>query len=257
MRYLHFEVSSSKRYGDFCEVSLKGNFEPSLPGQFYMLKGEWGSHPLLPRPISILDEEKNEIKFLIKNVGIGSKKLVELKKGEKLSGTGPLGNHFPFERIKKNEEVILIGGGVGVPPLFYLAKTLVGKGVSPIFIEGAKTKSELLLVDAIKGLGLDFEITTEDGSAGKKGVVTLIAEKFRKSANYVFACGPYGMLKSVSEIFSYGKCRCFVSLEERMACGYGICLGCAVKIEEEKGNKRFQRVCKEGPVFDSRVVVWK
>lgn len=257
MKQLNFKVCKSKKYGDFCELWLKGDYEPSLPGQFYMLKGEWNCHPLLPRPISILDEEKDEIKFLIKNVGIGSKKLSELKKGDRLSGIGPLGNSFPYNEIKKGEKIILIGGGVGVPPLFYLSKVLARKGLKPIFIEGAKSKSELLLIDEIKKLGLNVEITTEDGSAGKKGVVTLIAEKYKKSANYIFACGPYGMLKAVSKIFSGEKCRCFVSLEERMACGYGVCLGCAVKIKEKEGKETFERVCKEGPVFDSRAVIWK
>ncbi|MCX7830300.1 MAG: dihydroorotate dehydrogenase electron transfer subunit, partial [Acidobacteria bacterium] len=250
MKYSDLEVVKSKRYGDFCELTLKGDLEPSLPGQFYMLKGDWGSSPLLPRPISILDEnfERKEIKFLIKNLGEGSKKLVNLKNGEFLKGTGPLGNHFPFEDLKPSDEIILIGGGVGVPPLYYLLKFLSEKGFKTIFLEGARTKSELLLCKEINGLGGELHITTEDGSAGEKGLIINIAERFKKSVDYVFACGPYGMLKAVSEMFEKERAKCFVSLEERMACGLGLCFGCVIKTIDEK--EPYKRVCKEGPVFD-------
>jgi dihydroorotate dehydrogenase electron transfer subunit len=260
MKYIQLEVQNSEKYGDFCEVVFEGDFEPSLPGQFYMLKGsDWEGSPLLPRPISVLDEDvkKGIIKFLIKIFGEGSRKLTQLKKGEMVLATGPLGNHFPFEKVKKGEEIVLIGGGVGVPPLYYLSKILSEKGLDFIFLEGAKTKSELLLLDELKNFGCKILLSTEDGSIGEKGVVTKIAERYSKTADFVFSCGPYGMLKSVAKIFEKEKTECYVSLEERMACGYGICLGCAVEIKEKDGRSCFQRVCAEGPVFDSRVVEWK
>lgn len=259
MKYIEFEVLEAHKRGDFSEIVLSGDFEPSLPGQFYMLKGDWGSHPLLPRPISILGEcyKKKEIKFLVKNLGEGSKKLVNLKKGNFVKGTGPLGNHFPFEQLKKSDKIILIGGGVGVPPLYYLLKFLKEKGIEAIFLEGAKTKGELLLCEEIKKLTDDFLVATEDGTFGEKGLVTKIAEQFKKTADIVFSCGPIGMLKAVSEMFKKEKAECFVSLEERMACGYGVCLGCAVEIKGKEGRSSFQRVCAEGPVFDSKVVIWK
>ena len=144
MKYIPLKVQNSKRFGEFCELSLKGDFEPSLPGQFYMLKAKsWKSMPLFPRPISILDEdfERGLIKFLIKNLGQGSKMLTELIKGEKVMATGPLGNHFPFEKIKKNDKVFLIGGGDGVPPLYYLSKILYQRGYNFYFLEGAKKMS--------------------------------------------------------------------------------------------------------------------
>jgi len=260
MKLIDLTVLKAKKYGSFCELETGGKFEPSVPGQFYMLKGDdWDGNPLLPRPISVMDEDAKagKITFLIKDLGEGSKRLMEIKAGGKLKATGPLGNHFPVENISKGDEVLLIGGGVGVPPLYYLLQKLTAEGFKPIFLEGAKVKEELLLLAEIKKLGVTPVIATEDGSVGIKGFVTEAAKKYAGTAGAVFACGPRGMLKAVSRLFDNGKTRCFISLEERMACGYGVCLGCAVGIKDSEKEMHFDRVCVEGPVFDSRVVIWE
>lgn len=256
MKFIDLEVRKVKKFGNFYEIVAIGEIEKSYPGQFYMLKGDWGYDPLLPRPISVMDEdfEKKEISFLIKIVGEGSEKLCRVKRGDIIRGNGPLGRSFPIEEIKKDDRVALIGGGVGVPPLYYALKNLSEKGINVTFFEGAKTKSELLLFDEISSLAKDFEFSTEDGSFGKKGVVTnLIKEEI---FDYVFTCGPYLMMKGVFEIFEKTSSKCFVSLEERMACGYGVCLGCAVAIKGDDNSVHFERACIEGPVFNARNVVW-
>ena len=254
------EILQVRKHGPFCELQALGVSEPSSPGQFYMLKGEdWNGNPLLPRPISVMDEDfkAGKVSFLIKDLGTGSRMLTEMKAGDKLGATGPLGKPFPTEKASKGGEVLLIGGGVGVPPLYYLAKKLVAAGSKPVFIEGAKNHGELLLLDEIENLGIEPVVATEDGSAGIKGLATDAAKDHSATADTVYACGPYGMLRAVARLFDNGRTKCFVSLEERMACGYGVCLGCAVEIRTSANETRFDRVCVEGPVFDSRVVVWE
>ena len=256
MKVVDLTVEIAERFGKYCKVVLRGDFEPSLPGQFYMLKGDWGYDPLLPRPISVMDENLKEgkISFLIKNVGEGSRRLFELKKGDKVFGTGPSGNSFPIDKISKRDFVAIVGGGVGVPPLYYLLKKLNEKGIKPHFFEGARTKKDLILKSEIKNLNCDLELATEDGSCGKKGFVTELLKEI--NPDFVFACGPYGMLKAIARTFDKQSINCYVSLEERMACGYGICLGCAVKTYDEKRDEHFERICVEGPIFDSKRVKW-
>ncbi len=256
MKVVDFTVERAKRFNLYCELVLRGDFKPSLPGQFYMLKGDWGYHPLLPRPISVMDEDVKDGKifFLIKNVGEGSRRLTELKRGDKISGTGPLGNCFPIDKISNKDFVAIVGGGVGVPPLYYLLKKLNENGIKPHFFEGAKTKGDLILQGKIRKLGCDLKLATEDGSCGKKGFVTELFKWI--NPDFIFACGPYEMLKAIAKTFDKDGVNCYVSLEERMACGYGICLGCSVRTYDERSNEHFERVCCEGPIFDSKRVKW-
>ena len=146
-----------------------------------------------------------------------------------------------------------MGGGVGVPPLVYLAEAFAREGRPFTFLQGARTKDDLVCLEELAALGVQPEVTTEDGSAGEKGLVTAPLERaLGTGAPVVYACGPEGMLKAVAPLCR-GRVPSHLSLEARMGCGYGVCLGCVVPVNRTAGG-RYERVCQEGPVFDGEVV---
>ncbi len=180
---------------------------------------------------------------------------------------GPLGNSFP--PLQENREIIIAAGGVGFPPLYFLAKKSISEGFPAdkiIFITGAKNSSELLDDKGLYKLGMKLIVCTDDGSAGFKGHIVDFLE--RNIADYrdpiVYACGPSAMLKGVDILTSQRKLKGHLSLEALMPCGYGICSGCAVKVRPpaDRGptddNREYQlkRVCADGPVFESGEVIW-
>ena len=221
------------------------------------MRGEWCSDPLLPRPISILwqDVSAREIRFLVKNVGRGSELLCGAVPGESISCLGPLGEGFSTGGLSPAARPLLVGGGVGVPPLVYLAAKLGEMGRPPLFFQGARTAGDLLLSDEIAAAGTELFISTEDGSAGHRGLVTELLGPHLSGDVAVFTCGPHGMLKAVAAMCA-GKVPCQVSMEARMACGFGVCLGCAIPALEG-GERVYKRVCKEGPVFEAEEIVWE
>jgi dihydroorotate dehydrogenase electron transfer subunit len=252
-----YTVASNDRRGPYSTLVLAGEVSPSEPGQFYMLRGDWGADPLLGRPLSILadDPRRGVLRFLLKVVGEGTRRLHALEPGEKVFALGPLGRPFPVPDADSRKPAVLVGGGVGVPPLVYLAERFVEKGVTFTFLQGARTRADLLLLDELAGLGVKPVITTEDGSEGIRGLVTAPLEvELARGVRAAFACGPEGMLKAVARMCK-GKVPSHLSLEARMGCGYGVCLGCVVTVQ--RGGKRlYERVCQEGPVFDGEVVLW-
>ncbi len=245
------------RRGPYATLTLRGEVIPSHPGQFYMLRGDWGLSPLLGRPISILGEEaaRSEVRFLVKAVGEGSRILHALEPGDVVHATGPLGSGFPLSGWDPQSPVILLAGGVGVPPMVYLASRLSESGAGIIFCQGARTKEDLLLLDELEEMGVTPHLATDDGSAGHKGVVTeLLARELEYQPGAVFACGPEAMLRSAARLCK-GKAPCYVSLEAAMGCGYGVCLSCVTQVTKE-GRTANQRICKEGPVFDAEALPW-
>ena len=249
-------VQNVKR-GPYATLTLSGEVISSHPGQFYMLRGDWGLSPLLGRPISILGEDlaRSEVRFLVKAVGEGSRLLHALKAGDVVHATGPLGNHFPLSGWDPQSPVILVAGGVGVPPMVYLARRLSENGAGIIFCQGARTKEDLLLLDELEEIGVTPHLATDDGSAGHGGLVTeLLAKELDYQPGAVFACGPEAMLRAVAKLCR-GKVPCYVSLEAAMGCGYGVCLSCVTRVKEaDKVVNR--RVCKEGPVFEAEALSW-
>lgn len=251
------EVATVSRRGPYATLALRGELSPSQPGQFYMLRGEWGLEPFLGRPLSILGEElaRGEVRFLVKAVGEGSRRLCEAKPGDRIQALGPLGNHFPLD-FPPGSRVVAVGGGVGVPPLVYLSGALLPKGVKVTFLQGARTAEDLLLAEELGALGVDLKVTTEDGSAGTRGLVTaLLDEALASGPAAVCACGPDGMMRAVGKT-CLGKVPCYLSLEAQMGCGYGVCLSCVTRVAGEDGAVKNQRVCKEGPVFRAEVLPW-
>ncbi len=218
---------------------LSAEFKSEIkPGQFFMLKTTDNSF-LLPRPISINNVDGNIVSFLYRIEGQGTKKISSLCKNDEIQLFGPLGNGFDLEKLKGR--VAIVGGGIGVAPLLYLSRIL-GKNVD-VYL-GYKDSENAYISDEFKIVSRETIIVTEDGSIGEKGFVTDYIPY--DDYDVVVTCGPEVMMKKLANICMNKKIKCYVSLERRMACGMGACLGCTV--ETRTGNKR---VCKEGPVFDS------
>lgn len=218
----------------------------ALPGQFgqIYLPGH-----TLRRPISIcgIDREQGTLRFVFQVRGQGTAELAQFQQGDKLELLAPLGHGFPIDPTKKT---LLVGGGIGVPPLLGCAAEL---GTNAVAVLGFRSKSAVILEQDFQAAGAKTLIATDDGSYGFHGLVTQLAEQ--EDFDVVFACGPLPMLKAVRTLAEQKGTPCFLSLEERMACGIGACLGCAVPLLDETGKQQFGHVCKDGPVFDSRRVV--
>jgi dihydroorotate dehydrogenase electron transfer subunit len=243
------------------------------PGQFVQILCSMDSmDPLLPRPFSFLDVEKDVISILYHVVGKGTGILSKLEKGKSLSVLGPLGNGFkvsPEPGARSPEKIILVGGGVGIPPLYHFAKdVLKKKSIKKENIHvllGARTKSLLLCESEFKKLGVHLEVATNDGSKGLKGFVSVLLTRLLRAPGselraQVFTCGPTIMMKTVSQIASEFNVSCQVSVEVPMACGFGACLGCAIKLRapgSELPAHRFAIACTEGPVFKGSEIVWE
>jgi dihydroorotate dehydrogenase electron transfer subunit len=231
------------------------------PGNFVHIKVSPNYHPLLRRAFSVhrVDKQKRSFDILFKVVGKGTKILSEKSPGDILDLLGPVGNDFSVP--KKGETVMMVAGGMGIAPLWFLFCNLINKIDKErlIFFWGAKTKKELLYCEKLKDLKTNFIVTTDDGSFGAKGLVTdaFLKEIRRKKSESkrlrIYSCGPGEMLKKMSEISKEYGLSCQISLEGSMACGVGACWGCAVRLE----NGGYKRVCVDGPVFDAREVVFE
>ena len=236
----------------------------SLPGQFLNIKVNAGYEPLLRRPFSVHRVKGINIEILYEVVGNATGILSRRKSGEYLDVIGPLGNGFNYRLpITDYRLPILVSGGMGVAPLVFLADTLAHSQHCPagkkkiLVLIGAKTRNQLLCEREFKRLGCNVKISTDDGSKGFKGQVTDLLKRVLRLAISdkrlaIYACGPRPMLKEISRISKKHKIPAQVSLEEHMACGIGVCLGCAVNTKEG-----FKRVCKEGPVFNADEISWK
>ncbi|MCX8069902.1 MAG: dihydroorotate dehydrogenase electron transfer subunit [Thermodesulfovibrionales bacterium] len=214
-----------------------------LPGQFYMIQTSEGTDPLLKRPFSIYFYEKGLLHFLYRIVGRGTRFLSMLGNHKEVQIIGPLGKSYPCP----NDDFIAVAGGTGIASINYLLHHNHKKG---ILYYGARTHSELVLIDNLKSIAKEVIFTTDDGSFGFKGT-TLDALKNNYQGLPIYACGPKQMLKALSTFAERNHQSCYVSLEEHMACGIGACLSCVVKTKEG-----LKSVCKEGAVFDSKEIIW-
>lgn len=225
------------------------------PGQFVMIRTGNTKDPLLRRPFSISQtSNKKHFQILFKVVGRGTSLLAHCREGETLSVLGPLGNGF---RINCKSRNCLIGGGMGIAPLLFLAKTMLRKcpNTPPLVVLGARNREELTpLVYDFAELGLSAHTATDDGSLGHHGLVTDVLKTLDLGTDCTtYVCGPHPMMTAVhlfSKARNYG---CQVSMETSMACGMGACLGCIVPVE--KGG--YGHACTDGPVFDAKELVWE
>jgi dihydroorotate dehydrogenase electron transfer subunit len=212
--------------------------------------------PLLARPFGIASvAAKRDIGLFYRVVGKGTTILTAARTGQRLTVVGPVGNGFPLP--DKGRTPLLIAGGSGFPPLLSFLPALPG---DPVVFLGARDKDCLPPASAIKtfrGHSRKVYIATEDGSAGKRGFVTDLVESFLRSSTdaaktILYACGPRAMMAAVGRIAGQHAVPCHVSMEERMACGLGVCMGCSVAV----AAGGYKRVCKDGPVFESSVIDW-
>ncbi len=248
------------------KLTLPPSFTEPLPGQFVMIRIAGLQDPFLSRPISIYSfsrsKSKCAIELLYRVVGKGTQILAGLIKGSQVEISGPLGGSYAIDPLKKN--IVFIAGGIGIAPLSWLAQYLCRKkgltGQTMTFYLGVQTAEAVVGLDRIQKLCYNITVCTDDGSLGAKALVTRIFQKdvkrYSPSNTIIYACGPKAMLQSLSTILS-GEYACQVSLEERMACGVGACMGCAVAIKDEKGGKIYNRVCADGPVFELKDVIWE
>lgn len=238
------------------------------PGQFLMLGWADGWDPLLSRAMSIRRARNAgriaEVEILYKVCGRGTTLLAAMRPGRSLRVVGPLGNGF--EIPKKATDVVLIAGGIGVPPIAALTEALATRRAArettiAVFL-GGRSKADLLCVQDLRRAGATVHVATEDGSTGHKGLVTELLEQYLRSqppdpSPRLYACGPYPMLAAIAPIAEQYDLPYQASLEANMACGFGACMGCVTPMKgDDERERTYRLVCKDGPVFDSRKILW-
>lgn len=224
-----------------------------LPGQFVQVLVEDSPQTFLRRPISIhyIEQEKKELWLLVQIVGAGTQKLSRLQSGNQLNIIFPLGNSFSLPEKDSGKKLLLVGGGVGIAPLLFLAQKLVESGNTPTFLLGARSKSDLLQLHEFEKWGNIFA-TTEDGSYGEKCLVTGHSVLASGDFDQIYTCGPKPMMVAIAKYAKQHNIPCEVSLENTMACGIGACLCCV-----EKTTSGNVCVCTEGPVFNINQLTWQ
>lgn len=224
--------------------------ETAVPGQFAELYAN-SEALLLPRPISIcgIDKEKGTLRFVYQRVGKGTELFSALKAGDKIRILGTCGNGYT--QGDESMHHILVGGGIGVPPLLELAKRLKGRKTVILGFRSGE-----ILAEEFKKYADEVHIATDDGSIGFKGNAVQLLESLNIKGDMIYSCGPKIMLKFLSLYAEKNGIACQVSTEERMACGIGACVGCVIKIKNGE-DWAYKKVCKDGPVFDSREVIWE
>lgn len=249
----------------------------AVPGQFVHLRVPALEKSALRRPFGVCDADPaaGSLSVLYKEVGRGTAAMAALAPGDRVDLMGPLGRGFPLP--PPDADVLLVGGGYGVAPLHFLARTVLSAPPterpedrsidrpSVILFAGGRTAADLLLLDEFRALGVDVRPATDDGSLGEKGLVTAPLDRFlsdRTAAGpgdrrtVLYACGPAPMLRAVDARAAAGGFPAWLSLDRRMACGVGVCCGCAQKVRNPDGSVRIAMVCSDGPVFPSGSIVW-
>ncbi|MGM0851612.1 MAG: dihydroorotate dehydrogenase electron transfer subunit [Bacillota bacterium] len=235
------------------ELVLQGELVSKIkaPGQFVHIKVGTGIDPLLRRPISIASHNREELTMTLiyRAEGIGTTLLSQAKNGEIIDVLGPLGNGFSVESDSKT--ALLVGGGIGVPPLYGLSKMLVENGWVVKHILGFQTESVSFYEDRFRELGDTF-VATVDGTLGTTGFVTDVIREKAPAFDVFYSCGPTPMLKALQSLLS--DRRGFISLEERMGCGIGACFACVCHKQDDPQGSSYVKVCSDGPVFPVGVV---
>ncbi|MDZ4695402.1 MAG: dihydroorotate dehydrogenase electron transfer subunit [Deltaproteobacteria bacterium] len=263
MRYFQTRVSENRSLeGGYFVLTLSGceALKASKPGQFVMVRGEWERDPLLPRAFSLMTVGGDgTAEILAKVVGTGTSLLSRAALGETVQVLGPLGHGFPEPSVDCFD--LLVAGGVGLPPLLMQAEAAAAAGLASQseLLYGGRRAVDIVLGERLLQIGTAIHISTEDGSKGHKGRITEVllqrlqaAKKLGKKVR-ILSCGPNPMLHAVGAIAEAEGIESHLSLEEVMACGIGVCLGCAIPAK----SRPFRYVCKDGPVFDGADLVYE
>ena len=240
-----FEVTSNRKIASrIYEMKLAGDTSAvTAPGQFINIRLDGF---FLRRPISVCDCSGSEITIIYKTIGTGTEYMATLSSGASLDVLSGLGNGF--DTAKSGVAPLLLGGGVGIPPMYMLAKWLLAEDKKPVAILGFNTAADTFYTKEFARLGIETLVVTADGSLGHEGFVTDLIVSNELDYTYFYACGPMPMLKAVYDVTdTSGQ----ISFEERMGCGFGACMGCTCKTKY--GNKR---ICKDGPVLEKEEIIW-
>jgi dihydroorotate dehydrogenase electron transfer subunit len=247
-------VKQSEIATNIFELTLNGQhvLDMNQPGQFVHIRVSDQMEPLLRRPISIssINKETLEFTMIYRADGRGTTLLSEKKQGAQVDVLGPLGNGFPTDKVESGQKALLVGGGIGVPPLYELSKRLVEKGVKPIHVLGFQSKDVVFYEKQFNELGETF-IVTADGSYGHAGFVTNVLENLEEDFSVYYSCGPTPMLTALEKM--YPEKEGYLSFEQRMGCGIGACFACVCETTEST-EADYVKVCSDGPVFKSGVV---
>ena len=244
-----FTLIGKKCYGASVLLRLRADqpLPEIAPGQFVQVRVDDSPSTYLRRPISIhdVDPDRQELSLLVQMVGEGTRHVGALNVGDRLNLVLPLGHGYTLPSA--SDKVLLVGGGIGIAPLYYLGKRMA---VKPVFLLGGKKASDLVRLEAYRALG-ETLVTTEDGSLGEKGMVTMHSVWKERKFDKIYVCGPKRMMMAVADLAKANDTWCEVSLEHMMACGLGACLCC---VEDTVDGHLC--VCKEGPVFNTRRLKW-
>ena len=248
-------TSNEPLHHDYCLLKLttEQTLPEMVPGQFVEVRVDDSPSTFLRRPISVnyVDRIQNELWLLIRLIGEGTRRMARYRAGETVNVLLPLGNGFSIPQKPSSEELLLVGGGVGTAPMLYLGESLKKAGVTPVFLLGARSGSDILQREDFEKHGSIY-ITTEDGSMGEKGLVTQHSILKEKTFGQIYTCGPKPMMMAVAKYAKTVGTPCEVSLENMMACGFGVCLCCVERTTE--GNVC---ACTEGPVFNINRLIWQ
>lgn len=248
-----FRLIEKKEWAKSTYLLLQSDepLEEIKAGQFVQVRVDDTQHTYLRRPISIhdVDYQNRTITLLVQRVGEGSNKIADTELNDTLNIIYPLGNGFTLPE-DKNQKAILVGGGIGIAPLYYLGKMLKEKGIEPQFLLGGRSKSDLIMLEDFEAVGKVY-ITTNDGSLGEEGFVTQHSIWKEKKFDMIYTCGPKPMMMALTKMARENNIDCEVSLENLMACGLGACLCCV-----ENTIEGHVCVCKEGPVININKLLW-
>ena len=241
----------------------EGALAQALPGQFVNLRLQPGYSPLLRRPFSIArilpgPRKSRKIEVLYAILRGGTRLLSGKKPGESINVLGPLGR--PFPHLDRSHPALIVSGGIGVAPLIFLSEALKARKIPQAVFLGARTGSDLVELDVFKKLKVPLALATDDGSMGRKGFVTQLLDEYLASGkapkgSVIHACGPRPMFKTVAKVAAKHGVKAYLSWEEHMACGLGICLTCACPVDQGDGPKMV-RTCVEGPAIEASQILW-
>lgn len=254
------KIIKKQSWGDYHLFRLE---TPALaagaePGQFLMIRVNDTPYPLLRRPISLHAKEKNSLEIFFQVAGQGTALLARKKEGETLDILGPFGKRFFPDTEAMLSPAVLVGGGRGIAPLYFLAMELNKLGIQVKVLYGGKSRTDLPVREKFEKAGLDIVCSTDDGSFGCHGFVTglLEAEIRRQKPAILYVCGPDLMMKNIAKIAAASDIPARISLESMMGCGFGACWGCVKRIRGDDGGQ-WRKICEDGPVFWAEEIIWE